>query len=123
MYGKKLGYGLLTLSAICFVVAIIGMIFGGSYRWTEPFQHMGWIFFIPGFLVLFFQVKGRKIINPDLSRLAWILGAVSIVLFLIALIFNAASASLKTWFEAFETAGSVAMLAAVVCAVLSIGDL
>jgi len=122
MYSKKLGFALLGLSLTFFLVAIILMTSGGSSRWTEPFQHLGWIFFIPGFLVLFYQLKGRKVIRPGLSRLAWILGGASVVLFLVALLLNIA-ATYETWFEAFETAGSVAMLAAVVCAVLSIGDL
>jgi FtsH-binding integral membrane protein len=93
---------------------------GGSQRWTEPFQHLGWIFFVAGFLVLFLRT-GREIGAPRLAGFAWMAGAVSMGLFLVALALNAASDALKTWFEAFETAGSVAMVVSVICAIWSVG--
>jgi hypothetical protein len=117
---KSLGLGLLAVTFVCWVVTIIGMIIGGSHRWTEPFQQLAWIFFVSGFLVLYLQT-GREIIRPQLATLAWIAGAVSIALFMVALILNAASPAYKSWFEAFEAAGSIAMLVTVMSAIWSVG--
>ena len=120
MDNKKLGLGLLAVTGACWVVTIIGMIIGGSHRWTEPFQQLGWIFFMAGFLVLYL-LTGREIIRPRLANLAWLAGAVAITLFLVALILNAASVVYKSWFEAFEAAGSIAMLVSVMSAIWSVG--
>lgn len=120
MDNKKLGLGLLAVTGACWVVTIIGMIIGGSHRWTEPFQQLGWIFFIAGFLVLYL-LTGREIKRPNMANLAWGAGAVAIVLFLLTLIFNVASVAYKSWFEAFEAAGSIAMVATVMSAIWSVG--
>ena len=122
MDNKKLGLGLLAVTGACWVVAIIGMINGGSqfHRWTEPFQQLGWIFFIAGFLVLYL-LTGREIVRPQLANLAWLAGAVAIALFLVALILNAVSAEYKSWFEAFETGASIAMLVSIMTAIWSVG--
>lgn len=120
MADKKLGLGLLAVSGVCWVVTITGMIAGGSHRWTEPFQQLGWIFFIAGFLVLYL-LTGREVIRPQLARLAWLAGAVAITLFLVALVLNASSVVYKSWFEAFESAGSIAMLVTVMSAIWSVG--
>ena len=120
MDNKKLGLGLLAVTGACWVVTIIGMIIGGSHRWTEPFQQLGWIFFMAGFLVLYL-LTGREIIRPRLANLAWLAGAVAMTLFLVALILNAASVVYKSWFEAFEAAGSIAMLVSVMSAIWSVG--
>ena len=120
MDNKKLGLGLLAVTGACWVVTIIGMIIGGSHRWTEPFQQLGWIFFMAGFLVLYL-LTGREIIRPRLANLAWLAGAVAITLFLVALILNVASVVYKSWFEAFEAAGSIAMLVSVMSAIWSVG--
>jgi drug/metabolite transporter (DMT)-like permease len=120
MDNKKLGFGLLGVTGVCWIVTTIGMIIGGSHRWTEPFQQLGWIFFIAGFLVLYLQT-GREIRNPRLANLAWLAGAVAVVLFLIALILNVASEVSKTWYEAFEAAGSIAMVVTVMSAIWSVG--
>lgn len=120
MDNKKLGLGLLAVTGACWVVTIIGMIIGGSHRWTEPFQQLGWIFFIAGFLVLYL-LTGREIIKPRLANLAWLAGAVAIALFLVALIANVASEAFKSWFEAFEAAGSMAMLVSIMSAIWSVG--
>jgi hypothetical protein len=120
MDNKKLGLGLLAVTGACWAVTIIGMIIGGSHRWTEPFQQLGWIFFMAGFLVLYL-LTGREIIRPQLANLAWLAGAVAITLFLVALILNAASVVYKSWFEAFETAGSIAMLVSIMSAIWSVG--
>jgi hypothetical protein len=117
---KKLGLGLLAVTGVCWVVTIIGMIIGGSHRWSESAQQLGWIFFIAGFLVLYLQT-GREIIRPQLANLAWLAGAAAITFFLVALILNAASVLYKTWFEAFEAAGSIAMLVTVMSAIWSVG--
>jgi vacuolar-type H+-ATPase subunit I/STV1 len=95
------------------------MIIGGSHRWTESLQQLGWIFFIAGFLVLYL-LTGREIIRPQLANLAWLAGAVAITLFLVALILNAASVVYKSWFEAFEAAGSIVMLVTVMSAIWSV---
>jgi membrane-associated phospholipid phosphatase len=117
---KKLGLGLLAVTGVCFVVTIIGMIIGGSHRWTEPVQQLGWIFFIAGFLVLYLQT-GREIIRPKFANLAWLAGAVAIALFSVALVLNVASEVYKSWFEAFEAAGSMAMVVTVMSAIWSVG--
>jgi FtsH-binding integral membrane protein len=120
MDNRKLGLGLLAVTGVCWIVTIIGMIIGGSHRWTEPFQQLGWIFFIAGFLVLYL-LTGREIIKPQLANLAWLAGVVGIALFFVALIFNVASEVYKTWFEAFEAAGSIAMMVSVMSAIWSVG--
>jgi FtsH-binding integral membrane protein len=117
---KSLGLGLLAVTFVCWVITIIGMIIGGSHRWAESSQQLGWIFFIAGFLVLYLQT-GREIIRPQLATLAWIAGAVSIALFLVALILNAASLVYKSWFEAFEAAATIAMLVTVMSSIWSVG--
>jgi hypothetical protein len=117
---KKLGFGLLAVTGACFVVTIIGMLLGGSHRWTEPLQQLGWIFFIAGFLVLYL-LTGREIIRPQLANLAWLAGAIAIGLFFVSLILNVASVAYKSWFEAFEAAGSMAMLVSIMCAIWSVG--
>ncbi len=120
MDNRKLGLGLLAVTGACWVVTIIGMIIGGSHRWTEPFQQLGWIFFIAGFLVLYL-LTGREITKPQLAKVAWLAGAVAIALFLVALISNVASEEFKSWFEAFEAAGSMAMLVSIMTAIWSVG--
>lgn len=120
MDNRKLGLGLLAVTGACWVVTIIGMIIGGSHRWTEPFQQLGWIFFIAGFLVLYL-LTGREITKPQLAKVAWLAGAVAIALFLVALISNVASEEFKSWFEAFETAASMAMLVSIMTAIWSVG--
>ena len=117
---KKLGLGLLAVTGVCWVVTIIGMIIGGSHRWTEPVQQLGWIFFIAGFLVLYL-LTGREIIRPQLANLAWLAGAVAITFFFVALILNVVSVAYKSWFEAFEAAGSIAMVVTVMSAIWSVG--
>ena len=102
------------------MVTIIGMAFGGPHRWSDPFQQLGWIFFIAGFLVMY-MLTGREITRPRLANLAWLAGVVSIVLFLVALIFNVASDIYKSWFEAFEAAASIAMVVTVISAIWSAG--
>ena len=120
MDNRKLGFGLLAVTGVCWIVTTIGMIIGGSHRWTEPFQQLGWMFFVTGFLVLYLQT-GREITKPRLANLAWLAGAVAIGLFLVALILNVASGAEKTWFEAFEAAGSIAMVVSVMSAIWSVG--
>lgn len=120
MDNKKLGLGLLAVTFACWIVTMTGMIIGGSHRWVEPFQQVGWIFFIGGFLVLYLRT-GREIIRPNMAKLAWGAGAVAVVLFLLSLVFNAASVAYKTWYEAFEAAGSIAMLVTVMSAIWSVG--
>ena len=120
MDNRKLGLGLLAVTGACWIVTIIGMIIGGSHRWTEPFQQLGWIFFIAGFLVLYL-LTGREITKPQLATVAWLAGAVAIALFLVALISNVASEEFKSWFEAFEAAGSMAMLVSIMTAIWSVG--
>ena len=120
MDNKKLGLGLLAVTGACWIVTMIGMIIGGSHRWIEPFQQVGWIFFIGGFLVLYLRT-GREIIRPNMAKLAWGAGAVAITLFLVALILNAASVTYKSWYEAFEAAGSIVMLVTVMSAIWSVG--
>ncbi len=63
MDNKKLGFGLLAVTGVCWIVTTIGMIIGGSHRWTEPVQQLGWMFFVTGFLVLYLQT-GREIRAP-----------------------------------------------------------
>jgi FtsH-binding integral membrane protein len=120
MDNKKLGFGLLAVTGVCWVITIIGMIIGGSHRWTEPLQQLGWMFFVAGFLVLYLQT-GREITKPRLANLAWLAGAVAIGLFLVALILNVTSEAYKSWFEAFETAASIAMVVSVMSAIWSVG--
>ncbi len=120
MDNRKLGYGLLAVTFVCWVITMIGMFAGGSHRWTEPVQQLGWIFFIAGFLVLYLQT-GREIIRPNLANIAWWSGAAAMALFLVSLILNVASEAFKSWFEAFEAAGSVAMVVAVMTAIWSVG--
>jgi FtsH-binding integral membrane protein len=120
MDNKKLGLGLMGVTGICWVVTIIGMSIEGSHRWTESFQQLGWMFFIAGFLVLYLRT-GREIIRPKLANLAWLSGVIGMALFLVALILNVASATYKTWFEAFEAAGSIAMVVSVMSAIWSVG--
>ena len=117
---KKLGLGLLAVTGVCWVVTMIGMFSGGSHRWIEPFQQLGWMFFIGGFLVLYLQT-GREIIRPQLANLAWWAGAAAIALFFVALILNAVSDIPKSWYEAFEAAGSIAMVVTVMSAIWSVG--
>lgn len=117
---KKLGFGLLAVTGVCWVVTTIGIIIGGSHRWTEPFQQLGWIFFIAGFLVLYLMT-GREIIRPQLANLAWLAGAAAIAFFLVALILNVTSVVYKSWYEAFEAAGSIAMPVTVISAIWSVG--
>lgn len=120
MDNRKLGFGLLAVTGVCWIVTTIGMIIGGSHRWIEPFQQLGWMFFVAGFLVMYLQT-GREITKPRLANLAWLAGAVAIGLFLVALILNVASEAEKTWFEAFEAAGTIAMTVTVISAIWSVG--
>lgn len=122
MDNKKLGFALLAVTGVCWIVTIIGMIVGGDgyHRWAEPFQQMGWVFFIAGFLVLYLKT-GREIIRPKFASAAWIAGGVAIALFLATLVMNAASEAYETWFEAFEAGASIAMLVAVMSAIWSVG--
>lgn len=117
---KKLGFGLLAVTFVCWVITIIGMIIGGSHRWTEPVQQLGWMFFVAGFLVLYL-LTGRQITRPDLASVAWFAGAVAIAFFGVALILNVASLVYETWFEAFEAAASIAMVVSVITAIWSVG--
>jgi FtsH-binding integral membrane protein len=117
---RKLGLGLLGVTFVCMAVTIIGMISGGSHRWTEPFQQLGWMFFIAGFLVLYLKT-GREIIRPKLANLAWLAGVIGMVLFLVALVLNVASETYETWFEAVEAAGTIAMMVSVMSAIWSVG--
>jgi FtsH-binding integral membrane protein len=117
---RKLGFGLLGVTFACWIVTFIGWLTGGSQRWTEPFQQIGWMFFVAGFLVLYL-LAGREIINPTMARVAWISGAVAIVLWFIALIFYAVSSAPKMWYEAFEAAGAICMLITVMTAIWSVG--
>lgn len=116
---KRLGFILLGGSAACWIVTFIGMIANGSQRWTEPFQQAGWIFFVAGFLVLYLMT-GRDIVRPNMAKIAYIAGTVSMLLFLVALILNASS-DFKSWYEAIETAASIAMLITVMTAIWSVG--
>ncbi len=120
MDNKKLGLGLLGGAGVCWVITMIGMIIGGSHRWSESSQQLGWMFFIAGFLVLYLRT-GREIIRPQLANLAWWAGAIGMALFLVALIFNVASEAYETWFEAFEAAGTIAMMVSVMSAIWSVG--
>ncbi len=117
---KKLGFGLLAVTGACWIVTIIGMIMEGSHRWTESFQQLGWIFFVAGFLVLYL-LTGREVIRPQLATAAWVAGAAAIAFFSVALILNAASVAFRWWYEAFEAAGSIAMLVTVMTAIWSVG--
>jgi FtsH-binding integral membrane protein len=120
MDNKKLGLGLLAVTGVCWIVTMIGMIVGGSHRWAEASQQLGWIFFMAGFLVLYLRT-GREIVRPQLANLAWLAGAIAMALFLVALILNVASETYKTWFEAFEAAASIAMVVSVMSAIWSVG--
>jgi len=117
---RKLGLGLLGVTFVCMAVTIIGMAIEGSHRWTESVQQLGWMFFIAGFLVMYLKT-GREIIRPQLAQTAWISGIVAMVLFLVALILNVASKDPEIWFEAFEAAGSIAMLVSIMTAIWSVG--
>ena len=117
---RKLGLGLLSVPLVCFVVTIIGMVTESSHQWTEPVQQVGWIFFIAGFLVLYL-LAGREIVRPQMAAVAWLSGAIAMTLFLICLILNLTSDTPETWFEAFEAAGSIAMLVSVMTAIWSVG--
>ena len=75
---------------------------------------------LAGFLVLYL-LTGREITKPQLAKVAWLAGAVAIALFLVALISNVASEEFKSWFEAFEAAGSMAMLVSIMTAIWSVG--
>ena len=120
MDNRKLGLGLLGGAGVCWVITMIGMIIGGSHRWSESSQQLGWMFFIAGFLVLYLRT-GREIIRPQLAQTAWISGIVAMVLFLVTLVLNMASEAYQTWFEAFEAAGSIAMLVSIMTAIWSVG--
>ncbi len=120
MDNRKLGLGLLGGAGVCWVVTMIGMIVGGSHRWSETSQQLGWMFFIAGFLVLYLKT-GREIIRPQLANLAWLAGVIGMALFLVSLIFNLASETYETWFEAFEAAGTIAMMVSVMSAIWSVG--
>ena len=119
---RKIGLGLMAVAGVFFLVGIVGMTVEWSNRWTEPFQQLGWIFFIIGYLLLYLH-SGREIIRPQMAKVAWLAGCVSVVFFLLALIFNAASSDVKTWYEAFETVGSIAMLVMVMSAIWSVGGM
>ena len=117
---RKLGLGLLGVTFVCMTVTIIGMIIGGSHRWTEPFQQLGWMFFIAGFLVMYLKT-GREIIRPQMANLAWLAGVIGMVLFLVALVLNVASEAYETWFEAVEAVGTIAVMVSVMSAIWSVG--
>ena len=120
MDNKKLGLVMLGGAGVCWVVTMIGMIVGGSHRWSETSQQLGWMFFIAGFLVLYLKT-GREIVRPKLANLAWLAGVIGMALFLVSLIFNLASGTYETWFEAFEAAGTIAMMVSVMSAIWAVG--
>ncbi len=119
---RKMGLGLMAVAGACFLAGIVGMTVEWSNRWTEPLQQLGWIFFVIGYLLLYLH-SGREIIRPQMAKVAWLAGGISIVFFLLALIFNAASSTFETWYEAFETVGSIAMLVMLMSAIWSVGGM
>jgi len=121
MKKRTLGNVLAVLAVLCFLVAIIGMAISGSHRWVEPLEELGWIFFVGCLLVLYLASAPETTLNLQWAKAAWAFGALSIALLLAAFIANIAAVTYRYWFEAIETAGVVAMLATVLCAITARG--
>ncbi len=125
MKNKQIGNLFAVLAILCFVIAIIGMAAGGSHRWVEPVEELGWIFFV-GCVLAFFLLPERGAasgpsLDPSWVRIAWGAGAVAIALLLAALVGNLASTHYKYWLEALETAGLLGMFVTVLAAVMARG--
>jgi peptidoglycan/LPS O-acetylase OafA/YrhL len=125
MNNRKIGNTLAVIALIFFVVAIIGNAVSGSHRWVETFEEAGWIFFVATILVLYLEtdrVPAEE--KPEYAKwvpVAWTFGVIAIALFLFALVANLAMSVQKSWVEAVELAGVVAMLVTIVSAIMSRG--
>lgn len=124
---RTLGNALAVIAILCFVAAIIGMAISGSHRWVEPAEEAGWIFFVGCVLVLYLMVDPDSVeaenLNPKWANAAWAFGGLSIALLIAAFIANVVSLTYRYWFESIETAGLVAMVITILCAVMARGTL
>jgi peptidoglycan/LPS O-acetylase OafA/YrhL len=125
MNNRRFGNVLAGVALICFLVAIIGMAMGGSHRWVEPVEELGWMFFTGCVLVLYLMADKDpdNPMDPRWVQAAWGFGILAIVLLFAAFIANIASAAYHYWFEALETAGLVCMVLTIISAVMAGGPL
>lgn len=117
---RTAGLAFLGVTFACWIVTIIGMFTNGSHKWTQPFQILGWIFFIAGFLVLYL-LTGREIVRPGFASAAWATGAMTIGLLAASLVIYATSSALEIWYEGLETVAYFVMLASIMSAIWSVG--
>lgn len=122
---KTLGNVLGVLAAIFFAIAIIGMATHGSHRWVEPFEEAGWLLFVGCVLALYLMARqAPEDAGPGARKwesAAWGFGALAVVLFVVAIISNAAMATSESWVEAVELAGVLAMLVTIISAIYARG--
>jgi len=124
MNRRMLGNALGAIALLCFIAAIIGMAIGGSHRWVEPIEELGWMFFTGCALVLLLMADSSgeaRTVKSGWVNAAWACGSLAIALLLTAFIANVLSIHYRYWFEAIDTAGLVFMAATVVSAVLARG--
>ncbi|MHB8894617.1 MAG: hypothetical protein ACYC99_05470 [Candidatus Geothermincolia bacterium] len=124
MNKRMLGNVLAVIALLCFITAIIGMAIGGSHRWVEPLEELGWIFFTGCVLILYLVVgpaEGAGPLRSSWANAAWAFGALTLALLITAFIANVAAVQYKYWFEAIDTAGLVCMVVTIISAVMARG--
>jgi hypothetical protein len=125
MNNRRFGNVLAVVALLCFLVAIIGMATGGSTRWVEPIEELGWMFFTGCVLVLYLMADKNPDypMDPRWVQAAWGFGILAIVLLFVAFVINIATSSYHYWIEAIETAGLVAMVLTIISSVMAGGPL